>query len=471
MSSKPSDSARHVLTWRLGVWYAAIFIAGALVLSVFTYRLLARTLAAEDHDVLASMLTRYASEYQLAGLPGLERLIGTDADAGRHERLLVRVVGQEAEVVYFNAPQGWSLFDSTNLDRPAGDRTTWQTIDHPTDGSQLEIGSAHLRGGVTVQVGRSSRARDELLAYFREGTLEVVLLIVAIAVGGGVALTYAALYPLRALETTVRSILHTGRFDARVEIRGSRDPLDRLGALVNEMLGRIHTLVSGMRGALDNVAHDLRTPLTRLRNVAETALLSDDPAAARHALMRAVEEADRVNATLTTLIDISEAETGTMTLRVEPVVLALVVREAVDLYADEAEDRGIQISVGIDPALAVMADRTRLRQVLANLLENAIKYSGANGRIAIEAHRQSGAITISVQDTGLGISASDLPLIWDRLYRADRSRSTRGLGLGLSLVKAIVEAHGGQVSVSSTLGVGSTFSLVLAESTDPMRLV
>jgi signal transduction histidine kinase len=246
-----------------------------------------------------------------------------------------------------------------------------------------------------------------------------------------------------------------------VPIRHSRDPLDDLGARVNEMLGRIQSLVLGMRGALDNVAHDLRTPLTRFRNVAETALVAGDADAARDALAHALEEADRVSASLTALMDISEAETGTMALTRESVGLAGVVDEALSLYADEADDKAIALRSNVPRDLHVIGDRTRVRQVLANLIENAVKYTGRNGHIDIEASAKDGFVTLTVRDTGMGIDPVHMPHIWDRLYRADSSRTTRGLGLGLSLVKAVVEAHGGHVGVSSTPGQGSTFSVSL----------
>jgi len=315
-----------------------------------------------------------------------------------------------------------------------------------------------LRDGVTIQVGRSSHVRDDLLAHFRDRAVEVAAALVVAAVLGALLIAYVALAPVRSLEATTQAILDTRRFDARVATRGTRDPLDQLGARINEMLGQIQTLLAGMRGALDNVAHDLRTPLTRFRNVAEQALTDTDPARARDGLAHALEEADRVGATLTALIDVSEAEAGTMRLTVERVRAAAIAAEAISLYADEAEERGIVIESGIDSALEVSADRTRLRQVLANLIENAVKYTGDGGRVTVAAH-QDGDTVITVSDTGIGIAPHDLPLVWERLYRADVSRSARGLGLGLSLVKAIVEAHRGRVWVESTFGHGSTFSV------------
>ena len=464
MSSRWPDSIRHAFAWRLGLWYAALFVVSAATLAVVTYVLLALALAAQDRDVLQSMLARYANEYARAGLPGMRQLLVADASEGRLERLMVRVFNDRAEVVYSTTPPGWTAFNLSGLDasRPTG--SGWHAIADPTGGAILELGSVQLPYGVTVQVGRSSHVRDELLRRFRERALQVGALIVLVAAAGGLLITTAGLRPIRELDATLRRILRTGRLDARVATRGTSDTLDQLGSLVNEMLGRIQTLVGGMRGALDNVAHDLRTPLTRFRNVAEAAMLSDDPAAWKDGLGRALEEADRVNATLTALIDISQAETGTMQLAYAAVGVRTVTEQAVALFADEAEDRGLAVTVDVPADLNVEADATRLRQVLANLVENAVKYTPEGGQITVHAAAEAGAVTWTVRDTGIGIAAEHLPFIWDRLYRADASRSARGLGLGLSLVKAIVEAHGGTVAVSSVPGAGSAFTVRLPQA-------
>jgi signal transduction histidine kinase len=234
-----------------------------------------------------------------------------------------------------------------------------------------------------------------------------------------------------------------------------------VSVLMNAMLDRIDAVLSGMRGALDNVGHDLRTPMTRLRGIAEAALASNDPATLREALADCLEESDRVVAMLNTLMDISEAETGAMTLRREPVDLADLIRQTVDLYEDVAEERGITIATQIAGDVSISLDRNRMRQVLANLLDNAIKYSPDRGQIDITSTRAGDEALLTVSDTGVGIPADELPRIWERLYRGDKSRSARGLGLGLSLVKAIVEAHGGHVAVESTPGTGSRFLLRL----------
>jgi signal transduction histidine kinase len=466
MSSSWTERLPVGLVPRLALWYALLFVLSAVALLAATYLLLARSLEAQDHRVLESMVARYAGEYELGGLPALERTIAADSAEGLHERLLVRVVGRQTEVVYFALPPGWSHFDLAALDRSLSAQSTWLTLRNPSDRAVLEVATMRLPDGLTVQVGRSSAVRDEVLRHFRSQAAAVLGLIAVVGLIGGALLTYLGLTPVRALETTVRGIIGTGRLEARVAVAPGRDPLSRLGALVNEMLARIERLVAGMRRALDNVAHDLRTPLTRLRNIAEAGVLASGSEAKHEALVRVLDEVERVTATLAALIDISEAETGAMALRREPVHLAGVVAESVSLYEDAAQDKGLALGATVDPALVVSADRVRLRQVFANLIDNAVKYTPAGGEVRVMAHRAGPDVVVEVHDTGSGIAADDLPHVWDRLYRGDASRSERGVGLGLSLVKAVVERHGGRVAVTSSPGAGSVFSLSLPAAPD-----
>ena len=186
-----------------------------------------------------------------------------------------------------------------------------------------------------------------------------------------------------------------------------------------------------------------------------------DPERYREALADCIEESDRVLVMLNTLMDISEAESGAMPLVRETLPLGEVLERAVDLYHDVAESKGVSLTMHASPGALVSGDRVRLEQVAANLLDNAIKYTQPGGRVTASVRQADGRVELVVEDTGAGIPADELPRIWQRLFRGDSSRTERGLGLGLSFVKAIVEAHGGTVGVVSEPGRGSTFTITL----------
>jgi signal transduction histidine kinase len=432
--AKPSRPL--VFGLRLGLWYATLFVCGSLAIVFATYYLTATSLAQRDQQIIRGKLGDYAAAYVRGGARVLAATVRAEQQAAP-ERLFVRVVDRGIESVVLSNPEGW-------------------------DPSKLEIASARLADGTLVQVGKSTEARDDLLARFRAALGLVTLLVVVIALTGGWLATQSAIAPIRRLAVAVQRIIRTGRTDQRVPLAGTGDAMDELTVLFNSMLDKIEGLVTAMRGALDNVSHDLRTPLTRLRGTAEMALAAaPDAERCREALADCVEEADRVLVMLNTLMDISEAESGAMRLDREPVRLSEIVTRAVEFYSDVADAKGISLAITTRDDATVVADRTRLEQVAANLIDNAVKYTPAGGRIDVEVGRDNGRAVLRVRDTGMGIAADERPRIFDRLFRGDRSRAERGLGLGLSLVKAVVEAHGGTVDVDSEPGRGSTFTVAL----------
>ena len=459
MSSRWADRISQALGLRLAAWYLGTFLASTLVIGGLSYGLLASLLESRDHDIIQSTMREYATRYQAGGLQALARAIEIEQRSGTREPLFIRLVGPFQDVLFYSLPEAWGAFDVTQL--PGGADAIWAQVRARDRNAVLEVASIAVGGGTVLQVGKTDEARQQLLSTFRRVLILGAGVALMIGVIGGVFLTRSTLKPLRDLRDAVRRILQTGQTDDRVPVYGTEDAVDELSHLFNAMLARITTLIHGMRNALDHVAHDLRTPMTRLRVTAESALATNDPAKHREALSDCLEESERVLSMLTTLMDISEAETGTMKLNVSEVDLAKLAREVRDLYEDSADAAGIEFHVDVPAGLVVNADRDRLRQALANLVDNAIKYTSRGGRVDLQASSDHQTVQIRVSDTGSGISEQHLPRIFDRLYRGDQSRATRGLGLGLSLVRAYVEAQGGTVTVTSSPGKGSTFVITL----------
>lgn len=431
-----SDKSARPLGLRIGLWYATLFIAGSVAIVLLTYALTSNSLEQRDRQIINQKLGEYASVYARGGSRALAATIQAEQQTAP-ERIFVRVVGFGSDILVSNLPEG-------------------------LDPATLETGSIQLADGTIVFVGKSTDAREDLLARFRAALGLVTLSIVVIALTGGWLATQSALQPIRRLIAVVEEIVRTGRTDERVPVPPHNDAINQLTTLFNAMLDKIQGLVTGMRGALDNVSHDLRTPLTRLRGTAELALGGPaDVERYREALADCVEESDRVLVMLNTLMDITEAESGAMPLQREAVRLVEVAARALDLYRDVADARDITLEAGMSDDVQVSGDRVRLEQVAANLVDNALKYTPPGGRVTVDVAREGGQALLRVTDTGAGIREDELPRIWERLFRGDTSRTERGLGLGLSLVKAVVEAHGGAVSVQSTPGAGSTFSVTL----------
>ena len=464
MSSAPPERGaplRGGFGFRLGLWYAGLFVGGGLALVLLTYALLASALARRDRELVLGALQQYVEQYRRGGLPALQDAVGSDRVAGRNEGLFVRVIGPGTEALFGSIPSSWRGLDLRTL-VPPGNASEPGFTQVPGPDAVFEVASVRLPDGTLFQVGKSSEARADVLRHFRARAALLFLTTLVLGILGGLVVTREALAPLRRLSAVLRGIVRTGEVGGRVPVRGDGDALDDLGHLFNEMLDRIGALITGLKGTLDNVAHDLRTPLARLRMRAESALREGtDAETMRRALVQCVEETDRVASTLTAIMDISEAETGALVLRREPVDVGDLLRETAELYEGVAEEKGVDLAVDAPAGLRVTADRVRLRQALANLVDNAVKYTPEGGHVRLSARAEDGRVVIECADDGPGIPPEDRPRIWERLYRGDQSRSEKGLGLGLSLVRAIAHAHGGEATVEPAPGGGSVFRVSL----------
>jgi signal transduction histidine kinase len=447
---------------KLSVLYALFFVVASSGLFVLAYYLIDNLIEQREREIVRDRIQEYRAWYGEGGLRALKARFDQQSATAK-DIFFVRITGPLDQVLFVSFPKGFTeVEDGLPRSLPRTKEELWLTLKGRTEKEAWTIGVTTLPGGLRLQVGKRSAQAQELLSFFKTVFLVFSIPILLLGVVGGGLLTFRAIRPIRHLIQTVKDILKTGKTSLRVPSRGEGGEMGELVSLFNQMLDENDALIRAMHQSLDNVAHDLRTPMTRLRGVAELALQdARDPKACGEALADCLEESERVLTMLDTLMDVAEAETGTMRLAVTEVSVPEVIDGVVELYDLVAEDKGVVLEKSISPGLSIRGDRTRFQQVMANLVDNAVKYSEMSGKIRVSGHEEDGWAVISVSDEGIGIPPADINRIWDRLYRGDHSRSQRGLGLGLSLVRAVVHAHGGMVSVDSRVGKGSAFTVRL----------
>ncbi|BCR06739.1 two-component sensor histidine kinase [Desulfuromonas versatilis] len=449
---------------RIAAGYSLLTLLSFLVLMAIGYGFLAANLARGEREQVSIELQSLRERYLAGGVPAFEALVLANDRFRRNNPFFTRIDGWAGEVprVYF--PQYWREFDLTPLERlPAGMEGRWLEVVSPGQAHRLEVLCAELPDGFRFQVGISTEDRGAVLRRLRETFLFAALPLLALGLAGGALLAQRSLRPVRDLVQTVESI-KSGRWEARAPRSGNGDELDDLGRLFNEMIERINQLIRGMKGALDSVAHDLRTPMTRFRNRAEEALQrGPDSRACQGALQASVEESEQILRMLGMLMDISEAETGTLRLSLREVDVSALAENLAEMYGMVGEEKAVAVETRIAPGIRWALDPERVSQALANLLDNAVKYTPAGGRVELSLEPAEGGLRIRVADTGPGIDPGDLERIWERLYRG-RHDSAKGLGLGLSLVRAVAVAHGGQARGWNRPEGGALFELTLPVS-------
>ena len=376
-------------------------------------------------------------------------------------RRLVNIVerrsrGPGASLYLVATPLGEKLAGNVEALQPGTlDRPGESEIEYARDSDALDRpGRALVRvftlpAGFRLLVGRDLEERERLGEAIRRAAGWSLALVVVLGCFAGWFVARRVLKRVDDMNDTARSIM-AGDLQGRLRIAGTGDELDRLAASLNQMLDRIGELMAGMQQVSDNIAHDLKTPLTRLRNRAEEALrTAHSPDELRAALDGAIDEADGLIRVFNALLMIARLETGRISDSMSELDLSEIVSGVAELYEPLAEEAGLTLSTDVAPGLHVTGNRELIGQALANLIDNALKYGvptdSAEPVVVVAAARADGHVELSVADHGPGIPEADRTRVFERFVRLDQSRSKPGFGLGLALASGVVRLHGGQM--------------------------
>jgi heavy metal sensor kinase len=454
----------HTLAFRLSLWYAGIFTLSSLAAFVVFYFLVASLVQRHIDEEVSKEISEFSSLLAAKGVDAVKANVHFEAESSGVEKMFFRILSPDGDVLASSAMSSWSNVGARRaaLKRLAGgEDRVFETLTVPGQEHSIRVGYGVIGPGMIMQIGHSLGEIEDFMGIVRRifGTSLALLMIVAAVVGW-----FMARRALEGVEEVTQTAIEIskGALDLRVPVKERGDEIDRLATTFNGMLDRIHALITEMREMTDNIAHDLRSPITGIRGIAEMALTSRGSLHEYEAMAAdTIEECDRLLEMINTMLDITEVEAGAGRLRMEEVDISTLVLEACELFQPMAEDKGITLVSSARADHSVRGDVRRLQRMVANLLDNALKYTPSRGMVTASVHEKDDMVVISVTDTGIGISENDLPHIFTRFFRCDQSRTQAGTGLGLSLARAIAEAHGGSVAVSSSPGKGSAFTVTL----------
>jgi signal transduction histidine kinase len=423
--------------FQLTLVYMALFAVSVATLFAFIYWSTFGYLERQTNAVIEAEIDGLYEQYERRGLVGLADIINERVRRDEEHRSVYLLADAIGRPLAGNVPY-WP----SELDRLAGEWVDFVKRDDTGLETPVRAGVLRVGPGFRLLVGRDIRELARVNQVFRRASLYGLTLTMGLSLVGGVLMGLSAQRRLAELNRTTRQII-AGDLGRRAPIRGTGDEHDELAANINAMLDQIENLLEGMRHVGDSVAHDLRGPLTRLRNRLETVAAAAEPR--REDLAECVQQVEHVLETFNALLRIARVESGAFRSAFAAVDLGKIVRDVCELYQAAADERRIALACDGRAAVEVFGDRELLAQALTNVLDNAMKYTPPGGAVTVALERDDDRARVRVADTGPGIPAADRDRVLQRFARLDRARSQPGNGLGLALVKAVADQHHGRL--------------------------
>lgn len=465
MFLKKINSIRHTLAFRLTLWYAGIFMLTSCVAFFFFYFLITSVIRDRtDQDLLGEART-LSSILKLRGSEAVKRQIIFEAQAAGEKKIFFRLLSFDGQEFSSSNMSYWldiSIGQTAINQLIREKRPVFDTISLPDRKHKIRILYAHIGRSIILQLGQSMESYTRFIEAFRKIFVTTMASLFIFAALIGWFMARRALAGVESVTQTARHISE-GSLKERVPVKKNQDEIDQLAITFNQMLDRIQTLVTGIREMSDNIAHDLKSPITRIRGLSEVSMTTGvSEKEYENMAASTIEECDRLLDMINTMLVISKTEAGVNKLDAAEMNIGAVARDACELFQAPAEDKDLRLICNVSGNFNISGDNRLIQRMVANLLDNAIKYTPAGGKVEVKVQTENNhALALTVKDSGIGISEKDRSRIFERFYRCDPSRSEAGIGLGLSFARAIARAHGGDITVTSELNQGSTFTVTL----------
>ncbi len=426
--------------FRIVLVYVFLFAISVTAIIGFTYWNTRRALDAQTDETIQAEITGLSEQYQRQGVQGLAYIISSRSS---------------------HAGQSFYLLADSNFRRIVGNLDSWPTTTKVGDFVEFEYESRtdnvserrqargrifSLTGGYQLLVAQDVHERYLTDRFFTTTLPWTVFLMLVLGLIGGAFFSRNLLTRLDSINRTSEEIM-AGDFSRRVPVSRANDEFDALAVNLNRMLERIERLMKGVREVSDSVAHDLRTPLNRLRNRLEAALKQVEGSGNTSEIDAAILETDRLISTFNAILLIAEADAGVVRETMSPIDLSTIAEDVGEFYLPVAEEKGIRLEIAPSGIAMVDGNRSLISQALANLIDNAIKYTPSSGSVRVSVGDTSRGIELSVSDTGPGIPAAERAHVIERFVRLEESRNSPGTGLGLSLVAAVARFHDAELSL------------------------
>lgn len=450
------------LKGRLALWYTLLFTFMTLGVFFYIYMVLTRDLNSRVDDELLDDAQEIVIIFQERGLAAAAEEILLEVEGADRETNFYRIFSPEHEILAASDLEYWEyLPDVPGKDPEPGEIVfeSGHVLEH-----EFVVRSVYcsMPGGYILQVGVEPIENGRLFKLFYETFVAAFVILSLASVLLGLLISKRAMLGLDRLRDSFERV-GQGDFSLPVVFGREGIEIDTLIMRFNDLQHRIQTLIEELRNVTNDIAHDLRSPVTRIRGIAETTLTGPQKLEDYQTMSgQIIEECDTLVGTINTMLEIAESDAGVMKITLTSVDISGMVSDVADLFQPVAEDKEIelQIEIPVEP-IFIAGDKSRLQRALANLLDNAIKYTRHQGTVTLSVSLDGSQVCIAIRDNGIGISEEDQMHIFDRFFRGDPSRTTPGNGLGLPLVRSIATLHHGCVHVESTLGEGSCFTLIL----------